>query len=152
MKLASTAEFALVQAIARALEAMLAPVELRDGAKDMSVPQIALNTALDVDAEMLGVEYTFQLEINWQPNISERIQIELIFGKFDNTVQTFHLRLVHLNGNEPMFTACDEAFEYAYSDDVQTNTTANALAFIFYRFLLDTAAFDPKLVTALIGK
>jgi hypothetical protein len=151
MKLASISEYALIQGIQSMLASMMGPVDPTGLFTTIGVPTVALRPSTDVDCELLGVEYTFQIEIIWNLSAFHHLEIQLIFGKFGSTMQELQLTLLSHNKGS-LVTHYDERHAYNYVDDTEVNGMAAALAFVFYRFLVEHEGFVPALVPAVLGQ
>lgn len=151
MKLASISEYALIQGVQNMLASMMGPVDPTGLFTTMGVPTVALRPSTDVDCELLGVEYTFQIEILWNLTASHHLEIQLIFGKFGSQMQDLQLTMLSHNAGS-LTTHYDERHAYNYVDDTEVNSMAAALAFVFYRFLVEHANFNAALVPAVLGE
>jgi len=151
MKLASISEYALIQGIQTMLASMMGPVDPTGLFTTMGVPTLSLRATDDVDCELLGVEYTFQLEIKWSVSVSQLMEIQLVFGKFGSTMQELQLTML-TRGGAQLVTHYDQRHLYNYVEDTEVNSMAAALAFVFYRFLVEHANFDAALVPAVLGQ
>lgn len=151
MKLASISEYALIQGIQSMLASMMSPVDPTGLFTKVGVPTLGLRPSSNVDCELLGVEYTFQVEIQWHVSGSRQLEIELVFGKFGSQMQELQLTML-TRGLDQLVTHYDERHAYNYTDDTEVNSMAAALAFVFYRFLVEHDSFDPALVPAVLGE
>lgn len=150
MKLASISEYALIQGIQTMLASMMSPVDPTGLFSKVGVPTLGLRPSSTVDCELLGVEYTFQIEIQWCVGLRQ-LEIELVFGKFGSHTQELQLTML-TRGMDQLVTHYDERHAYNYMDDNEVNSMAAALAFVFYRFLVEHDSFDPALVPAVLGE